>query len=119
MEREYEIETIGGRQFRTKGDCARARRDKELIDRLRSENDLGDKRVLERLCADLRDGKYKFMTILGQDFMDEAEDLLKHADTAKPGGGKARAASKGTGKRGKAPAGKGTDSPARGGKKLF
>ncbi len=115
MEREYEIETIGGRQFRTKGDCARARRDKELIDRLRSENDLGDKRVLERLCADLRDGKYKFMTILGQDFMDEAEDLLKHADTAKPGGGKARAASKGTGKRGKAPAGKGTDSTARGG----
>ena len=115
MEREYEIETIGGRQFRTKGDCARARRDKELIDRLRSENDLGDKRVLERLCADLRDGKYKFMTILGQDFMDEAEDLLKHADMAKPGGGKARAASKGTGKRGKAPAGKGTDSPARGG----
>ncbi len=109
MEREYEIETIGGRQFRTKGDCARARRDKELIDRLRSENDLGDKRVLERLCADLRDGKYKFMTILGQDFMDEAEDLLKHADTAKPGGGKARAASKATGKRGKAPAGKGTD----------
>lgn len=115
MEREYEIKTIGGRQFRTKGDCARARRDKELIDRLRSENDLGDKRVLERLCADLRDGKYKFMTILGQDFMDEAEDLLKHADTAKPGGGKARAASKGTGKRGKAPAGKGPDSPARGG----
>ncbi len=115
MEREYEIETIGGRQFRTKGDCARARRDKELIDRLRSENDLGDKRVLERLCADLRDGKYKFMTILGQDFMDEAEDLLKHADTAKPGGGKARAASKGTGKRGKAPAGKGPDSPPRGG----
>ena len=49
MEREYEIETIGGRQFRTKGDCARARRDKELIDRLKERYDLGVRKALEAL----------------------------------------------------------------------
>ncbi len=83
MEREYEIETIGGRQFRTKGDCARARRDKELIDRLKERYDLGDKKALERLCAELRDGKYKFMTILGQDFLDEAQERLRAANDPK------------------------------------
>ena len=85
MGREYEIETIGGRQFRTKGDCARARRDKELIDRIKRENNLGDRKTLERLCTDLKGGKYKFMTVLGQDFLDEVEDLLRTAGDPKAG----------------------------------
>ena len=91
MGREYEIETIGGRQFRTKGDCARARRDKELIDRIKRENNLGDRKTLERLRTDLKGGKYKFMTVLGQDFLDEVEDLLRTAGDPKAGNARARA----------------------------
>ncbi len=91
MEREYEFETIGGRRFRTRGDCARARRDEELIKRLKRENDLGDKKTLERLHADIKGGKYNFMTILGQDFLDEVEDLLREASGSKTG--RARAGS--------------------------
>ncbi len=92
MEREYEFETIGGRRFRTKGDCARARRDEELIKRLKSGIDPGDKKTLEKLYADIKGGKYKFMTVLGQDFLDELEDLLRTAGD--PKAGRARAGGK-------------------------
>ncbi len=92
MEREYEFETIGGRRFRTKGDCARARRDEELIKRLKSGIDPGDKKTLEKLYADIKGGKYKLMTVLGQDFLDELEDLLRTAGD--PKAGRARAGGK-------------------------
>jgi len=74
---------VEGRQFRTRSDYARAVHDKEIIDKLRKETDLQDKAQLEQLKADLKKGNYKFMTLLGQDFKDEVEELLKTADTGK------------------------------------
>ncbi|MCM1064899.1 MAG: class B sortase [Eubacterium sp.] len=79
---------VEGRQFRTQSDYARAVHDKEIIDKLRKETNLQDKAQLERLKADLKAGKYKFMTLLGQDFRDEVEERLKTADTGKKQAGK-------------------------------
>ena len=79
---------VEGRQFRTQGDYARAVRDKELMDKLRKETDLQDKAQLQRLQDDLKKGKYKFMTLLGQDFKDEVEERIKSAGTGKKASGK-------------------------------
>jgi len=74
---------VEGRQFRTQSDYARAVHDKELIDKLRKETDLQNKAQLEQLRNDLKQGKYKFMTLLGQDFKDEVEERIKTAGTGK------------------------------------
>ena len=88
---------VEGRQFRTQSDYARAVHDKEIIDKLRKETNLQDKAQLERLKADLKNGKYKFMTILGQDFRDEVDEQIKAVSTGtgkKPAGKKDRKAAK-------------------------
>lgn len=85
---EQKVFVVEGRQFRTQGDYARAVHDKEIIDRLRRETNLQDKAQLEKLKADLKNGKYKFMTILGQDFRDEVEERLGTVGTGKQAAGK-------------------------------
>ena len=80
-----ELYTVEGRQFRTQGDYARAKRDKELLDKIRAQTNFKDKRQLERLRGELRSGKYKFLTILGQDFLDEVEAALKGTGSASGG----------------------------------
>lgn len=77
------VYVVEGRQFRTQSDYARAVHDKGIIDKLRKETDLQDKAQLEQLRTDLKNGKYKFMTLLGQDFRDEVEERLKAAGTGK------------------------------------
>jgi len=79
------VYTVEGRQFRTESDYARAKHDKEIIDRLRRETDLRDKKELEALYGKLCGGKYKFLTLLGQDFQEEVEGLLKAASAGKKG----------------------------------
>lgn len=71
---------VEGRSFRTESDYALAKRDKETIDRLRSQTNLQDKAELEALRKALREKKYHFHTLLGQDFLEEVEDLLKKAE---------------------------------------
>ncbi len=71
------IFVVEDRQFRTESDYACAKRDKQLIDKLRQETDFEDKEALEALLKNLRGGKYKFMTLLGQDFRDEVEMAWK------------------------------------------
>ena len=71
--------TVEGRHFRTKVDYARAVHDKQIMDRLRRETDLTDRRQLERLKRDLKDGKYKFFTLLGEDFLEEVEEYILDA----------------------------------------
>lgn len=71
------IFVVEGRRFRTESDYACARRDKEIIDKLRAETDFDDRTALQKLAGELRGGRYKFMTLLGQDFQDEVEALLK------------------------------------------
>ena len=73
---DYKVE---GRQFRTKSDYARALHDKQIMDRLRKETDLQDRQQLEKLKRDLQSGKYKFFTLLEQDFMDEVEEYILDA----------------------------------------
>ena len=87
MERKVLI--VEGRQFRTESDYAQAKRDKELIDKIRGETDFGDREALERLRNDLRGGRYKFMTLLGRDFLDEVEELLKKSRADNPAAGTA------------------------------
>lgn len=77
------IFVVEGRQFRTESDYACARRDKQLIDRLRQETDFEDKEALGALLKDLQGGRYKFMTLLGQDFRDEVEMAWKKSIPAK------------------------------------
>ncbi len=78
------IFVVEGRQFRTESDYACARRDKEIIDKLRAETDFDDRAALQKLAGELRGGRYKFMTLLGQDFRDEVEALLKKTGSADP-----------------------------------
>ena len=84
---------VEGRQFRTEADYRRAVHDRELIERLRREAAGHDKKKLEQLYSDIRNGKYKFLTLLGQDFTDEVEELLRKK-TAKGGGQRKSAGSK-------------------------
>ncbi len=73
---------VEGRSFRTESDYALAKRDKETIDRLRSQTNLQDKAELEALQKALRGKKYHFHTLLGQDFLEEVDELLKKAESA-------------------------------------
>ncbi len=87
---------VEGRQFRNPGDYACAKRDKELIDRLRCETDFTDRSALEKRKADILAGKYHFQTLLGQDFLEEIEELLKvQTGSKKSAGAGKRAASLG------------------------
>ena len=79
MAQTQKVFVVEGRQFRTQRDYARAERDKELIEKIRRETDMQDKAELEKLKADLKKGKYEFLTLLGQDFQDEVDELIHNA----------------------------------------
>ena len=67
------VYVVEGRQFRTEKDYACAKRDKEKIDKLRASTDYKDKKALQNLWAELKAGKHKFLTLLGQDFLEEVD----------------------------------------------
>ncbi|MBE5864869.1 MAG: class B sortase [Lachnospiraceae bacterium] len=79
---EYSVE---GRVFRTEADYKRALRDKEVIDRLRAESEGFTGAKLEQLRDDVRNGKYKFYTLLGQDFEDELIERIKRGSQTSVG----------------------------------
>ena len=83
------IYIVEGRQFRTQAGYQAALRDKELIEKLRKEAQGYDAKKLRQLRTQLRDGKYKFKTLLGEDFADELDELI--AGREKPGAKKASA----------------------------
>ena len=69
---------VEGRQYRTESDYNRALHDNRIIEKIRAEIDLNNPDELRLLVLDLRQGeKYKFLTILGDDFLDEMEEKLK------------------------------------------
>lgn len=72
--------TVGGRQFRTESDYARALHDQKIIDELRGRIDFDDGAALEKLKKDIQGGKYPFITILGEDFLDEIVEALKRTE---------------------------------------
>lgn len=71
-ERKFVVE---GRQFRTEAEYKRALRDKEVIDKLRKQISGSNSEQLIKMKSDLKEGKYHFFTLLGQDFEEELEEL--------------------------------------------
>ncbi len=80
--------TVEERSFRTEADYRKALRDKETIDRLRRESAGYTGAELQQLRDDVHNGKYKFYTLLGQDFEDELSERIKQTGQA---GGRGRA----------------------------
>ena len=74
--------TVEGRQFRTESDYARALHDKKIIDRLRDETDWNSHTELDRLNGELEAGKYRFLTLLGEDFAEEVQEALQRLPAA-------------------------------------
>lgn len=90
--------TVEGRQFRTESDYARALHDKKIIDRLRNETDWNSRGELDRLKSELKAGKYRFLTLLGEDFAEEVQEALQRLPAASGRAGR-RAAGRNTGQR--------------------
>ena len=85
---EYRVEE---RSFRTEADYRKALRDKETIDRLRKESAGYRGAGLQKLRDDVHNGKYKFYTLLGQDFEDELTERLRQEGRQGPSGEKRKA----------------------------
>jgi len=81
---------VEGRQFRTEAEYRKALRDKQIIDRLREQVDFQDRRQLAGLVKVLQQKKYPFHTLLGQDFLEETEDILQKLSKSPPSGGRRR-----------------------------
>ena len=79
--------TVEERSFRTEADYRKALRDKETIDRLRRESAGYTGAGLQQLRDDIHNGKYKFYTLLGQDFEDELAERIRQSQRQ---GGKAK-----------------------------
>ncbi|MED9903239.1 MAG: class B sortase [Lachnospiraceae bacterium] len=65
-----------GRQFRTAADYEAAKKDAAYIENIKKRYDLNSSEDISELIKNLREGRYRFRTILGQDFLEEAEELL-------------------------------------------
>ena len=91
---------VEGRQYRTESDYNRALHDKKIIEKIRAEVDVNNPEALKALVKELRLGeKYKFFTVLGDDFQDEMEEKLRKlpAGTVSTGKKKVASAAKGSG----------------------
>lgn len=92
---------VEGRQFRTEAEYRKALRDKQIIDRLREQVDFQDRRQLAGLVKVLQQKKYPFHTLLGQDFLEETEDILQKLSKSPPSGGRKRGGQTAAGPAGK------------------
>lgn len=68
---------VCGRQFRNRTEYGKALRDKETIEKIKRTTNLQNRAELERLQKELQGGKYRFYTLLGEDFGEEIAQLLK------------------------------------------
>lgn len=69
--------TVAGRQFRTKADYEAALRDKKKIDIIKGKTDMKDPKAVLELYAQMQAGKYRFETMVGNDFDDEVYELAE------------------------------------------
>lgn len=65
-----------GRQFRTKAEYEAAKKDEAYIETIKKKFDLSNSEDILELLQNLREEKYRFRTILGQDFLEEIEELF-------------------------------------------
>lgn len=70
-----------GRQFRTTADYEAACKDAEMIEHIKGRYHLNDVNEVKRLIEDLQNERYRFRTILGQDFLEETEENLEQLIT--------------------------------------
>lgn len=82
---ETKVRTVLGRQFRTEADYQAAQKDAAYIESIKKRYDLDKEEGVKQLLEDLKSGKYRFRTILGQDFREEAEEAYVRQQ-AKAGG---------------------------------
>lgn len=75
---------VAGRQFRTAADYEAAVKDAAYIEQIKQKYHLDNKEELDGLIKDLRDGKYRFRTILGQDFLEEMENYTIEENLSPP-----------------------------------
>lgn len=72
-----DTQMVSGRQFRSAADYEAALKDAAYIDALKKRYDLNTKEGITAFLQDLRNKKYRFRTILGQDLKEELEELLE------------------------------------------
>lgn len=82
-----ESHTVEERQFRTKADYEAALRDKKKIDIIKSKVDMNNPKEVLGLYGEMQAGKYRFETMVGNDFDDQIYEL---AETYKRQGGASR-----------------------------
>lgn len=68
---------VRGRSFRTQGDYLAAQRDEARIKQIEEAYHLDNIDELKTLYKDLKDKKIRFLTIIGQDYIEEIEEQLK------------------------------------------
>ncbi|MDE5680400.1 MAG: class B sortase [Lachnospiraceae bacterium] len=85
---ETKVRTVLGRQFRTEADYQAAQKDAAYIESIKKRYDLDNEEEVKQLLEDLKSGKYRFRTILGQDFKEETEEAYagRKSVTAVKGG---------------------------------
>lgn len=98
--------TVSGRQFRSREEYEAAERDAQYIEKIRQRYSLEKPEDVEALLKDLRTDKFRFRTILGQDFIDEIEEIADNQRKAEKNEGPKRKSNrkpgiKKTGKTGK------------------
>lgn len=69
---------VAGRQFRTRADYEAACRDEKKIEQLKQRYKLEDPDQLLELNKELQGKKYRFETMVGEDFIYEIEQAAKH-----------------------------------------
>lgn len=94
---EAKVRTVLGRQFRTEADYQAAQKDAAYIESIKKRYDLDKEEGAKQLLEDLKSGKYRFRTILGQDFKEEAEEA--YARKQAEAGGKSSSSKGRTGSR--------------------
>ena len=68
---------VAGRRLRTEADYKAALRDQKLIQQIRSQVDMEQPGAVITLYSDMQAGKYRFETVVGNDFDDEIYELAE------------------------------------------
>lgn len=68
---------VAGRRLRTEADYKAALRDQKLIQQIRSQVDMKQPGAVITLYSDMQAGKYRFETVVGNDFDDEIYELAE------------------------------------------
>ena len=69
---------VAGRRLRTEAEYKAALRDQELIQKIRSQVDMEQPGEVIALYSDMQAGKYRFETVVGNDFDDEIYELAEN-----------------------------------------